>query len=56
MQQISQIINEDQSGFIKGKYIGENIRLIDDLILKLICNNFTGILLMLDFEKAFDSI
>lgn len=53
---LPKIIHEDQSGFIKGRYIGENIRQIDDLIYTLTKQNITGIILMLDFEKAFDSI
>ena len=37
--------------FIKNRYIGENIRLIDGLIFKL-----TAHLYLLDCKKAFDSI
>ena len=29
---LPQIIHADQTGFNKGRYIGENIRLVDDLI------------------------
>ena len=50
------IINEDQTGFIKGRFIGENIRLIDDLLLYTKREQIEGLLLQLDFEKAFDSI
>ena len=50
------IIGENQSGYIKGRYIGENARLIQDYFEH--CENFQipGILLFLDFEKAFDSL
>ena len=50
------IINEDQTGFIKGRFIGENIRLIDDLLLYTKREQIEGLLFQLDFEKAFDSI
>ena len=50
------IINPDQTGYVKGRYIGENVRLIQDIIEH---TNFTGkkrVALFLDFKKAFDSI
>ena len=53
---ISSIIDTDQCGYIKGRYIGQNIRLISDVIhLSKTCN-VHGALLFVDFEKAFDSI
>ena len=53
---MEKLIHENQSGFVKGRFIGENIRMIDDLLNKLKSSNKTGFLLLLDFEKAFDSI
>ena len=53
---ISKLINNDQSGFIKGRFIGENIRLVDDVINYASKNNIPGLLLFIDFEKAFDSL
>ena len=53
---LPKIIHEDQSGFVKGRFIGENIRLIDDIIVKLNIQRKTALLLLLDFEKAFDSV
>ena len=50
------LINEDQTGFMANRYIGDNIRLIYDLISYLYRENKTGLLLCLDFEKAFDSV
>ena len=38
------------------RYIGDNIRLIYDLISYLYRENKPGLLLCLDFEKAFDSV
>jgi hypothetical protein len=40
---------------LKGKYIGECTRLIYDLIDKLE-DDIPGLLLLLDFEKAFDTV
>ena len=50
------LIDEDQTGFISGRYIGENIRLLYDVISYLEKNNYPGMLLLIDFEKAFDSV
>ena len=50
------LINYDQIGFIKGRFIGENIRLIDSVIFYAEEKNIPGLLLFLDFEKAFDTI
>ena len=50
------IINPCQTGFIKGRYIGENIRLIQECIEYLNNTNKPGLLFFADFEKAFDSI
>ena len=41
---------------MKGRYIGENIRLLYDLILYTQLHNQPGMLLLIDFEKAFDSV
>ena len=53
---ISNIIENSQTGFIKGRYIGENIRLIQETIEKLEEEEQPVLLLFADFEKAFDSI
>jgi hypothetical protein len=53
---LPKLINRDQTGFIKGRYIGENIRTVLDVIQYLDLTNKPGMLLLLDFEKAFDSI
>ena len=53
---LSYIISETQQGFIKGRYIGECTRLIFDLIEKVEENDVPGLLLLLDFEKAFDTL
>ena len=50
------LINNDQTGFIKGRYIGENIRLIDTIINYASAKNIPGLLPFIDFEKAFDTL
>ena len=53
---LPKIIHSDQKGFMKGRYIGENIRLIYDLLVHTEREHIPGLLLMVDFEKAFDSV
>ena len=53
---IPKIINNNETGFLKGRFIGENIRLIDGIINHTESNNIPGLLLLLDFEKAFDTV
>ena len=50
------VIDEDQTGYIKGRFIGCNIRMIEDAMIFTENNNLPGILLNIDFEKAFDSV
>lgn len=53
---LEKLISTDQTGFIPGRYIGENIRIIYDIMHHTEKNDIPGILLLIDFEKAFDSI
>ena len=53
---LPKLINSDQTGFLKGRFIGENIRLIDGLINHTAARNIPGLSMFLDFEKAFDSV
>ena len=53
---IGNVINNGQSAYIKGRYMGTNIRLVIDIIDYFDMMNDSGFLLMLDFKKAFDSI
>jgi hypothetical protein len=50
------IISDTQKGFIKGRFIGENTTLLYDLMHYLEQHNKTSLLLLVDFEKAFDSV
>ena len=53
---LPKIINECQKGFLKNRYIGENIRVIYDTIVYTEKENIPGMLFAVDFEKAFDSV
>ena len=53
---LPKIINTDQTGFIKGRYISENIRIIFDTIDYQNKQNKPGLLFLAYFEKAYDSI
>ena len=50
------IIHHNQCGFIKGRFIGEVARSILDIIDHTESLNLPGVILFIDFEKAFDSI
>ena len=53
---LDKIVNGDQKGFVSGRYIGEAIRTTYDIIQWAKDNNKTGIILLIDFEKAYDSL
>ena len=43
-------------GFLKGRYTGKNIRLLYDTPLDTSKYQIPGLLLVVNFEKAFDSV
>ena len=49
------IINNAQTGYLQGRFIGENIRFIDGVIKYTATKNIPGLLLFLDFETDFDT-
>ena len=53
---LPKIIHNSQTGFLKGRYIGENIRLLFELLEHAEEQNIPGMIFFSDFEKAFDSI
>ena len=53
---LPKIINPNQTGYVKGHFIGENIRLIQDVMFLTKHTNTPGIAIFLDFRKAFDTI
>ena len=50
------LVCSDQLGFVKGRYIGQNGRLINDVLEQTKLQGIPGILLQLEFQKAFDAI
>ena len=50
------LIHPCQSGYVKGRFVGEIIRLIADAMHFTKEKNIPGVAVFLDFEKAFDSI
>ena len=53
---LPKVINPDQTGYVKNRYIGENVRLISDIMTFTEEKNIAGIALFLDFKRAFDTI
>lgn len=53
---LSSIISNDQTGFLPNRYIGENVRLILDIIEYTDVNDLPGTLFFIDFEKAYDKL
>ena len=47
------VINANQTGYIKGRFIGENVRLISDIINYTATKKLSGPAVFLDFEKAY---
>ena len=50
------IIQSEQKGFLKDCYIEENIWTVLDTLYYIRQKRLTGMLLLIDFEKAFDSL
>jgi hypothetical protein len=55
-QTLQHIISTDQSGFVKGRYIGCNIQRLQNMIQMCKKEQINGSLINIDFEKAFDTI
>ena len=53
---LPKLIHPDQTGFIKGRFIGQNFRLLNDLMEFTDDRKIAGILMFIYFEKAFDTI
>ena len=50
------IININQTGYVEGRKLCYSVRLVQDIMEYTKIKNNSGILLQIDFEKAFDSI
>lgn len=53
---LPKIISQSQYAYVKNRYIGENVRAVSDINDYLKQNNHSGIIMQIDFEKAFDSV
>ena len=53
---VDHIIDSNQVAYVKGRYIGSNIRLVLDIIEQYKNQDDEGLLVFLDFTKAFDSV
>lgn len=49
---IGSIVNNDQTAYIKGRYMGYNIRLVSDVVEYYDMSEKRGILMTLDFKKG----
>ena len=49
-------MGHEQTGYIRTRFIGSNARLVQDIIEYCDKYNKTGLILFLDFEKAFDTV
>ena len=49
-------MHSNQSDVVKGRFTGEGVRFVNDLIEHMDKYNKCGLALQLDFEKAFDSV
>ena len=53
---LPELVNPDQIGYMSKRYYGENIRLINDIIDYCQIEKISSAILLIDFEKAFDTI
>ena len=53
---LPKLIHSVQTGFVKGRFIGQNVRLLNDLMEYSKLKKVPGILLFIEFEKAFDTL
>ena len=53
---LPKLIHEDQTGYVKGRNIGQNIRLVKDIMKITALENIPGMAIFIDFKKAFDSV
>ena len=53
---LKKLIHSDQTGFIKGRYVGENVRKLLDIVEYCDEKQTEALLVAIDFEKAFDKL
>jgi len=50
------LIHSYQTVIVKGRFIGQNERLLNDIMEYTELNKILGIMVLIDFEKAFDTL
>lgn len=50
------LVHHDQTGFMRGRVIGDSLRIIEDSLRKIQDNHPGGMIIAIDFRKAFDSV
>ena len=53
---LHKVIGEQQTGYVPGRFIGSNLRKLVDMLMYVEREEISAALLILDFEKCFDSI
>ena len=53
---LSSLISHDQNAYVSGRFLGESVRLISDILETTKTLNINGFLLAIVIEKAFDSV
>ena len=53
---LNNLIHPNQSGFLSNRFIGFNLKLMYDILSFTETENLPGMLVLVDFYKAFDSI
>ena len=53
---LPKVISPSQKGYLKGRFIGENTRVLYDLMKITEEKSIPGLLLLIDFEIAFDTV
>ena len=56
MSVMHNLVEEDQTGSIRGRFIGSNLRTISDVIYYCETDQLDGILMALDFKNAFNTV
>ena len=55
-ENIPKLVDLNQTGFVKGRYMNDTIRTLHDIIDYCKITQNEGFVMMIDFEKAFDSL
>ena len=50
---LQKLINEDQTGYVKDGYMGQNIRLVKDIMKVTSLDNISSMAIFIDFKTSF---